>query len=379
MTQTRSFAKPIRTLVIKIGSSILAGENGLYSDHINALASQIAKLKAQIPNIVIVSSGAVASGFKLLGFKSRPKDIISKQASAAVGQARLIWTYEQAFSKHNLNVAQILLTKNDLANRKGFLYARSALKKLLELNVIAIINENDTIVIDELKYIETFGDNDNLGAMVAGIVDADLLLILSDVNGLYTANPSEDKNAMLIHEVKYIDEKIMSLAGESVSKVGTGGMKSKLNATKKALSIGCDVAIIKGCQAQNIQRFFAGEQIGTYFSHITHHAPLKKRKFWLQNATIPKGSVIIDDGAKKAILAHKSLLAKGIRGCEGRFAAGDVVLLVDTKNQEIARAKVRYSSNEILKIMGFDSSEISKILGYKFCDEIVHIDDGSLL
>ena len=363
----------IKTLIIKIGSSILSGDDlGINSARIASLVYHIAKLKKTIPNIVIVSSGAVASGFKLLGFPSRPKDIVDKQASAAVGQARLIWTYEQAFAQYNINVAQVLLTKDDLSNRKRFLHARQALKRLLELNVIPIINENDTIIVDELKYIESFGDNDNLGALVAGIVDGDLLLILSDVDGLYTSDPSKDKNASIIHKVEYINDDIMNSAGGSISSVGTGGMKSKLQAAKKALEAGCEVAIIRGMEPENIERFFKEDNVGTYFyQSITS---IKKRKFWIGYAAIPKGAIIIDNGACSALLNNKSLLAKGVIGVNGKFQAGDVVSIINN-NKEIAKGKIRYSVGDINKIMGAASSEIYNILGYKVSDEIIHKDD----
>lgn len=363
----------IKTLIIKIGSSILSGDDlGINSARIASLVYHIAKLKKTIPNIVIVSSGAVASGFKLLGFPSRPKDIVDKQASAAVGQARLIWTYEQAFAQYNINVAQVLLTKDDLSNRKRFLHARQALKRLLELNVIPIINENDTIIVDELKYIESFGDNDNLGALVAGIVDGDLLLILSDVDGLYTSDPSKDKNASIIHKVEYINDDIMDSAGGSISSVGTGGMKLKLQAAKKALEAGCEVAIIRGMEPENIERFFKEDNVGTYFyQSITS---IKKRKFWIGYAAIPKGAIIIDNGACSALLNNKSLLAKGVIGVNGKFQAGDVVSIINN-NKEIAKGKIRYSVGDINKIMGAASSEIYNILGYKVSDEIIHKDD----
>ncbi len=368
----------IKTLIIKIGSSILSGDDlGLNSARIASLVYHISKLKKTIPNIVIVSSGAVASGFKLLGFESRPKDIVDKQACAAVGQARLIWTYEQAFAQYNINVAQVLITKDDLSNRKRFLHARQALKRLLELNVIPIINENDTIIVDELKYIESFGDNDNLGALVADIVDGDLLLILSDVDGLYTEDPSKNKNASIIHKVEYINDDIMNIAGGSVSSFGTGGMKSKLQAAKKALEAGCEVAIIRGMEPENIEKFFKEDNVGTYFFQSA--ASIKKRKFWIGYAAIPKGSLILDNGAVNALKNNKSLLAKGVVQVTGRFQAGDVVSILSQNKEEIAKGKIRYSSVDLNKIIGKASSEIYNILGYKVSDEIIHQDDMMLI
>ncbi len=368
----------IETLVIKIGSSIISGNDlGLNNERIAAIANEISALKKQIPNIIIVSSGAVAAGFKLLGFETRPKDIVDKQASAAVGQARLIWKYEQDFAKHGINVAQVLLTKDDLSNRKRYLNARSALKRLLELKVIPIINENDTILVDELKYIETFGDNDNLGALVASLVDADMMLIMSDVDGLYTKDPTKHDDAKLINNVDYIDDSILNSAGKSISNVGTGGMASKIQAAKKALDVGCEVAIIKGMVPENISKFFTGELIGTHFSH--KDSGINRRKFWIGHAAIPKGFIIIDNGAEKALCNHKSLLAKGIVAVEGKFTAGEVVSVMTENRVEIARGKIRYSSTETQKILKKNSSEIFDILGYKVSDEVIHIDDIYLL
>lgn len=368
----------IKTLVIKIGSSVLSGDDlGINSSRIQSIAENVSKLKKSIPNIIIVSSGAVAAGFKLLGFKERPKEIIDKQAAAAVGQGRLIQTYEQEFEKHNIRIAQILITKDDLSNRKRYLHARSTLKRLLELNVIPIINENDTIIVDELKYIESFGDNDNLGALVAGIVDADMLLIMSDVEGLYTDNPIKNSNAQLIYDVDYINDKIMNAAGSSISNVGTGGMYSKLQATKKALKAGCEVAIIKGMEPENLIKFFNGEKIGTYF-HLKENT-INRKKFWIGYAAIPKGKITVDKGAANAILSKKSLLSKGIVSVDGKFYAGDIVSIKDTDNIEIARGKIRYSATDTNKIKMKNSTEIYDILGYKISDEVIHIDDMMII
>ncbi len=368
----------IETLVIKIGSSIISGDDmGINNERIVSIAKEVSNLKKHIPNIIIVSSGAVAAGFKLLGFPTRPKDIVDKQACAAVGQARLIWIYEQEFAKFNINVAQVLLTKDDLSNRKRYLNARTALKRLLSLGVVPIINENDTILVDELKYIETFGDNDNLGALVASLTDADFMVIMSDVDGLFTSDPASDKNAQLINNVEIIDDKVLKSATKSLSSVGTGGMASKLSATKKALDVGCEVAIIKGMEPENLSKFFAGEIIGTYFS--CSELNINRRKFWIGHAAIPKGILVIDSGAEKALLTNKSLLAKGIISIEGRFSAGEVVSITNTDKREIARGKIRYPSTDVQKILQKNSNEIFDILGYKVSDEVIHIDDMFLL
>lgn len=374
-----------KRLVIKIGSSILtqpldssSESTCVQVERINALCTQIATLKASISEIVIVSSGAVASGFSLLGFLQRPKDIIDKQACAAVGQARLLWQYEQAFSKHSLHIAQMLLTKDDLSNPKRYLYASAALRRLLELGTIPIINENDPVLVDELKYIETFGDNDNLAALVAGMIDADLLLILSDVDGLYSANPATNPNAKRISEVLEISEQITNLAEQDTnSAVGTGGMASKLKAAKKAMQTGCNVAIIKGANAENIAKFFNGEDVGTYF-HLPANA-IKKRKFYISYVAIPKGKLYIDYGAQKAIKDGKSLLPKGVLEVQGSFEAGDAVSIYTPQHQEIARGKARYSGYECAQIIGRDSKDIAKILGQSYGDCLIHCDDMAIL
>lgn len=364
----------IKTLVIKIGSSIISGDDmGINAARIHEIVSQVAELKKNIPNVLIVSSGAIAAGFKLLGFKNRPKDIVDKQASAAVGQARLVWMYEQEFEKYDIRVAQVLLTKDDLSNRKRYFHAKSALDRLLQLGVVPIINENDTIIVDELKYVESFGDNDNLGALVAGMVDSDLLLIMSDVDGLFTCDPSKNKDAEIINHVPDIDDKIMALAGGSLSGVGTGGMGSKLSAAKKSLEAGCEVAIIKGMQPENISKFFNGENIGTFFS--LSKDVLNRRKFWIGYAAIPRGRVTVDKGAENALYNSKSLLPKGICAIDGKFAAGDIVGIFTENGKEIARGKIRYSAVDMNKIKGLKSSEIENILGYKISDEVINADD----
>lgn len=364
----------IKTLVIKIGSSIISGDDmGINAARIHEIVSQVAELKKTIPNVLIVSSGAIAAGFRLLGFKSRPKDIVDKQASAAVGQARLVWMYEQEFEKYDIRVAQVLLTKDDLSNRKRYFHAKSALDRLLQLGVVPIINENDTIIVNELKYVESFGDNDNLGALVAGMVDSDLLLIMSDVDGLFTCDPSKNKDAAIINHVADIDDKIMALASGSLSGVGTGGMSSKLSAAKKSLEAGCEVAIIKGMQPENISKFFKGENIGTFFS--LSKDVLNRRKFWIGYAAIPRGRVFVDKGAETALFNSKSLLSKGVYSVDGKFAAGDIIGIFAENGKEIARGKIRYSAVDMNKIKGIKSSEIEGVLGYKISDEVVHADD----
>lgn len=364
----------IETLVIKIGSNIISREDGEVNlDFLNNLSKVISKIKESITNIVIVSSGAVACGFRTLGFSKKPKDIIDKQACAAVGQTKLIQCYENLFLQHNINVAQVLVTKDDLSNRRRYLNARYTLRRLFEFGIVPIINENDSVVVEELKFYENFGDNDNLSALVAGLISADLLLILSDVEGLYDSDPTLNKDAKLIHEVKYFNEDLLSLAGNSLNGVGTGGMRSKILAAKKALEAGCFVGIISGKDTENINRFLSGQDVGTFFSLTVDSKTMKKH--WLAYAAIPKGEIFIDHGAVKALLNNKSLLPSGIVKISGKFNVGDVVKIVNLNGAEIARGKVRYPHYDLEKIKGKNSSEIYDILGYKFADEVVHRGD----
>jgi glutamate 5-kinase len=365
----------INTLVIKIGSSIITDSNyNINEEFLRSLVKNISQIKAKINNIIIVSSGAVAAGFKVLKFDNKPTNINDKQACAAVGQTRLMWYYERAFSEYDLHTAQILITKDDFSNRRRYLNAKYTLRILLEKNIIPIINENDTVVVDELKYVETFGDNDNLSALVASLIQADMLLILSDVDGLYDKNPLTSNDAKLITDIKFINEELLESAGKSVSKVGTGGMKSKILAVKKAMDSGCYVGIINGKKPENIIKFLNGENVGTFFYHSDD--PVSKRKHWIAFAAIPQGKLTIDSGAVKALIMYKkSLLATGIKKTEGNFNIGDIVIIQNENNIEIARGKVRYNCHDIQQIIGKKSTEIYKILGYYFGDEIIHRDD----
>ncbi len=344
----------VETLVVKVGSNILTHqEKGVNLEFLSGFVKSICQLKKNIPNIVIVSSGAVGAGFKLLGFKERPQNITDKQACAAVGQARLIWEYDREFEKYEVIPAQILITKDDFANRRRYLNARYTLRRLFELGVIPIINENDSVVIEELKQIENFSDNDNLSALVGGLIDADMLLILSDVEGgVYDKDPSKFDDAVRFSEVKYINEELLSAAGDSVSDVGTGGMKSKLQAAGKALFAGCYVGIVDGRNLNNLTDFLKGEDVGTFFNHIED--PLNKRKHWIAYAAGVYGELHLDKGAVNALVKQKkSLLPSGVTKVVGTFGMGDVVAVYDPEGGvEIARGKVRYSSEDADRIKG---------------------------
>jgi glutamate 5-kinase len=365
----------INTLVVKVGSNIVTDKDkGINLDFVSGIAETLCNIKKTIPNIVLVSSGAVGAGFKILGFKSRPENISDKQACAAVGQARLIWQYDKEFEKFGITPAQILITKDDFANRRRYLNARYTIRTLFEKNVVPIINENDSVVIEELKFIENFSDNDNLSALVSGLIGADMLLILSDVDGLYDSDPTVCPDAQRISEVKYIDEKLLDLAGDSVSGVGTGGMKSKLEAAGKALDAGCQVGIINGRNLESVEAFLNGEDVGTFFSHIED--PLNRRKHWIAYAAGVCGEIHVDDGAVKALVDRKkSLLPSGMTKVVGEFGIGDVVSVIAPDGREIARGKARYVSEDMKKLTGKKSSDIFDVLGYKFTDEVIHRDD----
>lgn len=364
----------LNTVIIKIGSSIISQKHGdVNAAFIESLSEVVNELKKMVKNVVIVSSGAVACGFRTLGFKTKPKDIIDKQACAAVGQARLILHYEEVFEKYNIKVAQVLITKDDLSNRRRYLNARYSIRRLLEFGVVPIINENDSVVVEELKYYENFGDNDNLSALVGGLLSADLLLILSDVDGLYDKNPLTNKDAVLIKEVNYLDDGMLSLGGDSVSGLGTGGMKSKLIAARKALDAGCIVGIINGKNPDNIIKFIKGAEIGTRFNETSDSK--SKKEHWLAYAATVKGEIVVDDGAIAALGRNKSLLPSGIMSVSGKFSIGDVVKITSLSGFELGRGKVRYSVVDVNKIKGKKSSEIYEILGYKFSDEVIHRDD----
>lgn len=365
----------IQTLVVKVGSNVLTHKHkGVNLEFLSGFVRLICDVKKTVPNIVVVSSGAVSAGFKLLGFTERPQNIIDKQACAAVGQARLIWEYDREFEKYGVTPAQILITKDDFASRRRYLNARYTIRRLLELDVVPIINENDSVVVEELKHIENFSDNDNLSALVSGLIGADMLVIMSDVDGLYDKDPSVFDDAKRIAEVKYINEDLLNAAGDSVSGVGTGGMKSKLEAAGKALDAGCYVGIVNGRSLDNLENFLKGDDVGTFFSHIED--PLNRRKHWIAYAAGVFGEIFVDSGAVNALVnRNTSLLPSGVTDVKGNFGMGDVVAVYGPDKKEVARGKVRYTSEDITKIKGKKSSDISAILGYKFTDEIIHRDD----
>lgn len=362
----------IKRIVIKVGSSILASqERGLHYNVFSQLAKEISDLKKQGYEIALVSSGAIAAGMERLGLKTRPVSITQKQATAAIGQTRLMNVYEKFFSRHNQMVAQILLTHDDLAHRKRFLNARNTMFNLLQLGIIPIINENDTVVVDEIK----FGDNDNLSALITNLIEADLLIILTDIDGLFDSDPRLDQNAKCISLVKDIDElDIKENIEEPKGKWSVGGVASKIQAAQKASRFGIPTVIALGTKRNVLHHILEGEEVGTLI--LPKKIKLSSRKHWIAFNLKPKGDLVVDEGAKRAIVQKgKSLLPSGIIKIKGSFERGDSVTLIGPKGREFARGIVNYNSQEIEKIKGRKTDEIEKCLGYKYSDEVIHRDD----
>jgi len=371
----KELLKKVKRVVVKIGSGVLTdAENGINPLFLQGLAADIAGLRGRGLDVVIVSSGAVAAGRKALGLPDRPRTLPQKQAAAAVGQSRLMRAYEEAFSGFGLTVAQILLTRDDLANRRRFQNARGTLDTLLACGIIPVINENDTVVVDELK----FGDNDNLSALVTNLVEAQLLLIMTDIDGLYTADPRNDPNAALIHEVAAITREMERGAGGSGTSVGTGGMATKLAAAKKVVKSGVAAVVFAGKVEGNLTRVMDGELLGTLF--LPEGECLNRRKHWIAFNLRPAGSIHVDAGAREVLARHgKSLLPSGIARVEGRFARGACVRILAPDGAEFARGIVDYSSQEIELISRHKSGEIEQILGFRYGDDVIHRDNLVLL
>jgi glutamate 5-kinase len=359
-----------RRLVVKVGSALVTNNgNGLDLAAIAGWARQIALLREQGREVILVSSGAVACGVQRLGWGRRPKTVHEKQAAAAVGQAGLVEVYEAAFSKHGLHTAQILLTHDDLADRKRYLNARTTLNTLLSLGVIPIINENDTVITDEIK----FGDNDTLGALVANLLEADALIILTDQNGLYTADPRKDPTATLIQEACAGDPALEAMAGGAGSRVGTGGMITKVIAAKRAARSGADTVIASGHETDPILRLAAGEALGTLL--VSQTPALAARKQWLADHLQLAGRLLLDDGAVKALKSGKSLLPVGVTAIAGEFERGAAVACIAPDGTEIARGLCNYGSGEARLIARRATNEIEGILGYIEEPEMIHRDN----
>ncbi|NOZ68881.1 MAG: glutamate 5-kinase [Deferribacteres bacterium] len=360
----------MRRLVIKIGSNIIASaEQGLNTRRLKAITRDIAGVLDRGYEAVIVSSGAIAAGLKKLDLREKPRDIRLKQAAAAIGQSSLMWAYEQHFAGFHKKVAQILLTRDDISNRGRYINAKNTLFTLLGCGVIPLINENDPVAVDEIK----FGDNDMLAALAAGLVEADMLIILSDVDGLYTKDPRQ-RGARLIKTVEKITPDIEKLAGGRGSAVGTGGMYSKILAARQAVDHGIPVVIMSGRKSGLIARLLEGKEIGTYFR--PRQQRLSSKKGWIAYGVRSRGAVYIDDGAVKALTTMgKSLLPSGIVRVEGSFEVGDYIRCMSKDGRKIAKGLTNYSSADLELIKGKKTSEIERILGYKYSDEVIHRDN----
>jgi glutamate 5-kinase len=365
----KDLLKNAKRIVIKLGSQTIASEEGIDKKFIEDLAKQIKKLKKDGKEILIVSSGAVLAGLIKLGIKQKPKTITEKQALASVGQAYLMQIYDNIFSKNNLFIGQILLTIEGLRERKRYILAQNTINKLLEMDIVPIINENDTVGVEEIL----FGDNDFLSAHVSVLTNANLLIILSTAGGLYTGEPN-NPNSKLIDEIKNIDE-VISFAKSSKSKYGSGGMRSKLEASRIAVSHGIPV-VIAPKKENIILSILNGEKVGSFIYPCKVKVSSKK-KSWLKLLSEPKGRVIIDKGAEKALRNGKSLLPAGIKEVEGIFSKKDVVAILNEEGDIIGKGIVNYSKEEIKKIKGLKSSDIQELLG-KFT-EAIHRDDLILL
>ena len=367
---TRATIKNAKRIVIKIGSALLTNDGaGLDKAGIANWVDQIAKLKQKGIEVVLVSSGSVAEGMTRLGWKVRPTALHELQAAAAVGQMGLVQCYESDFSRHNYLTAQILLTHADLSNRTRYLNARSAMRALIDLNVVPIINENDTVITDEIR----FGDNDTLGALVANLVEADALIILTDQNGLYTADPRHDKSATLIESARAEDPAIQAMAGDGGA-LGRGGMITKVRAARLAARSGASSVIVGGRIENVITRLFEGESLGTLLT--SDQEPMAARKQWIAGHLQTRGEITLDDGAVRALQkSGKSLLPVGAINVTGNFGRGEVVACIDSKGNIVAKGLVNYSATETKKILKTDSKDTLSILGYMDEPELIHRDN----
>ncbi|MBF0192139.1 MAG: glutamate 5-kinase [Magnetococcales bacterium] len=359
-----------RRIVVKIGSNLLTGGGeGLRPDWIAARAQEIVALMATGRRVVVVTSGAVAAGRPLLKLNRPLASVQEKQAAAAAGQGVLMRHYEEAFDTLGVHVAQALLTRDDVENRQRYLNARDTLKTLLELGLVPIVNENDTVMTDQLK----FGDNDTLSANVADLVDADLLILLSDIDGLYDSNPRIDPSARFIPLVERVTPEIESMAGGVGSLVGKGGMATKIKAARMAARSGCRMVLTSGFRKDPISEVFAATPVGTLFLGLEN--PLPARKRWIVNARVGRGEILLDAGASAALLQGKSLLAKGITDVLGDFSRGAVVHCQSPDGQQVAKGIVNYNSGDLACIAGRHSRQFEGVLGYLGAEEVIHRDN----
>ncbi|MBF8286265.1 MAG: proB [Dehalococcoidia bacterium] len=377
-SQRKAAAGPrYHRIVAKLGTNVLtAGTDRLDTDVMASLVGQVARLRKAGAEVLVVTSGAIAAGRHRLGVSRDRKEMPFRQMLAAVGQSDLMQAYQELFGRHGITVAQTLLTRRDLADRQGYLNARNTLLGLIEMGVVPVINENDVVAVDEIEGAK-IGDNDNLSALVANLVDADLLVLLTDQAGLYTADPHRDANATLIPRVERIDARIERLAGDTRGR-GVGGMATKLQAAKLALAGGADVVIADGREPDVLLRLVRGEALGTFFPSGVDR--MESRKRWMVAGLSLKGSIAVDPGASKALCEQRrSLLPAGVRDVTGSFKRGDAVAITDGDGRRIACGIANYSAEEIMRIRGLRSDRIEATLGHHYGGEVVHRDNLVLL
>jgi glutamate 5-kinase len=371
MSQIRKqIVSNVKKALIKIGTGVLAGTDGLDLSIVEQLVDEMVELRSRGVQIVIVTSGAIASGKHRMGITSKLKSMPQKQACAAIGQGRLMRIYSNAFGRHGVYVAQILLTMSDLTDRARYINVRNTLSTLMDWSVVPIINENDTVSVDEIK----FGDNDHLAAMIANVIQADILINLTNTEGLFDRNPVGKQRARLIKLVHEITDEIESMATAEADPVGMGGMRSKVIAARKVTACGIPYIIARGRTKAILADVFAGKEKGTLF--LPSAEPMTSREYWIAYTLRSRGKLFLDDGAKNAIVSQgKSLLPSGITKVEGDFEVGDPVICIGTDAKAFAKGLVNYSSKDLVKIQGLKTVKIMQVLGYKDYDEVIHRDN----
>jgi glutamate 5-kinase len=366
----KELLKPVKRVVVKVGSAVLTAKDSLNRKVIRDLTNDMCALRKRGMEVILVSSGAISSGLKKIGLSKRPDSISQKQAVAAVGQISLMMAWEKAFAQHKVKVGQILITRDDFSHRTRYLNARNTIFMLLSWKIIPIINENDTVAVEEIK----FGDNDNLSAMVTNLMEAQLLVALTNMDGLYDKDPHIHRNAKLIPIVSKVNREILKHAGSMPGALGTGGMTSKLMASQKVALGGVPTIIANGTKPGILKHLFNGKEEGTLF--MPQDVTLCSRKRWIAFTKAPKGEIVIDGGAEKAlILGGKSLLPSGIKEVRGNFGLGESVVILNQAGQHLGVGMVNYFSGDIKKIMGLKTTEIESVLGFKHDDEVIHRDN----
>jgi glutamate 5-kinase len=363
-----------QTVIIKIGSSLLIDDdrNAVNADWLGSVANDIARLRADGKNVVVVSSGAIALGSRGLGITGRALAIEEKQAAAATGQVTLAHAWREALAIHDIRVAQILLSPEDTETRRRHLNARATMSALLGLGAVPVVNENDTVATAEIR----FGDNDRLAARVAAMISADLLILLSDIDGLYSGNPRQDRDARHVPEVKAINDDVMAMAGTANASYASGGMVTKLEAARIAMNAGCGMIICDGRGTQPVTGLING---GQHTLFRAEHSPLTARKRWIGGALTPKGRITVDSGAVRALRQGRSLLPAGVVAANGAFERGDLIAIEDENRQVIGHGLSAYSVGDTRAILGHKSSEIENLLGYRGRDEVIHADNLAIL